>query len=142
MSTNYFVDLTLKAEYSKENIKKILQQGENLGFSYYDASQTIGENDIVASAYEASELFFRALNDNYNNGSILRIKLKDEQSCGFLDFYKTLENTITVSLGGFGEPHMKAFSKEILLIDFDYYIRLALDLCKDFAVTDIKIESI
>jgi hypothetical protein len=36
MSSRYSVSIIINAEYSKENILKILQQGENLGFLYYD----------------------------------------------------------------------------------------------------------
>lgn len=141
MSIDYFIDVKLKASYSKENIERILQQGEHLGFRYFDMSKDVEEDSMIKSAKDATEVFIKAIEEKYEDGSILRVNI-DDQTDAFLDFYKSEEDWLKISLGGFGSPIRKYFAEEVYHIDFDYYIRLALDLCKDFAISELKTEAI
>ena len=141
MSTQYFIDLKLNASYNEETIGHILQHGEMLGFSYYDASKGIGTDSIIPSAKDATKIFIKSIEDKYEDGSILRVKV-DDNTYAFLNFYKSEEGWFTVSLGGFGSPKRKDFEGSVYHIDFDHYIRLALDLCKDFAIVELKTETL
>ncbi|MDR3549891.1 MAG: hypothetical protein P4L31_00620 [Candidatus Babeliales bacterium] len=141
MSIQYYIDLKLNATYSKENIIKILQQGLKRDLCYYD--HILGEryeNSPTLNAEQAANKVIKALEENIDGGPCVYAKI--EETNGFLSFYKSEDGWFEFRIGGFGSPNKKDFLDGVYYIDFDYYIRMALDLCKGFAIVELKTDAL
>jgi len=141
MSIQYYVNLKLNALYKHENIKKILQRGIDQGFCYYDhiLGERYGESPIL-DVDQAVNKVIKAYEDNLEGGPCVYTKI-NETTYGYLYFFE-IEELLEFSLGDFGLTHKKYFEEDVYHIDFDYYIRMALDLCKDFAIQELKTEEL
>ncbi len=140
MSIQHAVSVILNGHYKKENIQNILQKGISKGFIYYD--HILGERyeeSPVLDAERAAEKVIKALKEDTDGGPSVYTHFDDNN--GFLFFYKFEDQLIEFRIGSFGSPIRKDFKDNVYSIDFDHYIRMVLDLCKDFAIIKLETES-
>ncbi|MDR3550031.1 MAG: hypothetical protein P4L31_01345 [Candidatus Babeliales bacterium] len=139
MSVDHFIEIKLAADYSSSNIYKILKDGAKAGFVYHD--QIWGkdyEDAPILNEDQATTKVMLALKNNADEGPCVFAKI-EESYCN-LYFFKNGEN-LDFHLGGFRWEKTKLVEGRSY-IDFDYYIRLALDLCKDFAFLELKTDTL
>lgn len=112
----YDIAATLKAQYSRENIKYILEQGAKKGFRYYDFDTEI-EFDTIDLAIEGlmnvNEFDGRCIIARYNNTIPLDLCVADESGL------------IGILIGNF--EHEELLEK----------VEFLLDMIKDFALLHI-----
>lgn len=139
MSRNYFVDITLFAEFQKKsNILKILEKGCQLGFIYHDhiTSKTY-ESSPILTPNHALEKVFKSIELNTEEGPTVYTRI-NEDSYAFLAFYDD-EKLIKCSMFAMTNIIRKRFEENYYEIDFAFYIKLMLDLCNDFAIKKIEV---
>lgn len=140
MSISYGVEVTLKAQYSKKNIKKIIEKGKSIGFIYFDTkdAKNLYCLDIENAVKEAMNKSPEIISDG---GPYIDTKFEDTRF-----FFRITEQKyfFTVSLDCFSSTWERVFwnSNDILKVDFARYIRLLLKLCEEFIILELKTEEI
>lgn len=139
MSRNFSVDFTLIASYNnKKNILKILENGAQLGFIYYD--HVLGEIYQDAPTLTPEQTLNKILNaakTNKDGGPTVYVSLGDS-NYSFLSFYDD-EDFIQCHLFGMAPIKRRTFEENIYEIDFEFYIQLMLKLCNGFAIKQIEL---
>lgn len=129
MSTDYSIKFKLHASYNEANIEKVLRRGTEKSFTYYD--HVLGERyeeSPVLNAKQAAKKIVDAYNDKLEGGPCVYTSF-DKGSIAFIWFYKSDDGWLELYIGGFGNIKKKEY-----FMDFNYYIRLFLDLCVDFVI--------
>jgi hypothetical protein len=139
MGIKHSIEISLFAQYNQANITTILQKGMDLGLVYYDhvAAENY-EDSPVLNASQAALKVAHALKEKIEEGPAVFAKI--EETYGFLFFYNE-NGQISFSFGTFGSPIKKDFKDGFYYIDLDHYIRMALDMCKDFAILKLETDS-
>lgn len=138
MSIQHFVNIKVNAIYAKENIRAILENGSKKGMKYKDDSS--GQH-VNLGVDQAADTIINAFESNAEYGPLVSVIIEENDCAAILSFYKSDEGYLEMHFGGFGSPIRKDFNGNMRFIDFDHYIRMALDLCKDFAIVKLETES-
>ena len=129
----YSISIKLHAECNKDNIAKILERGAQKGFRYYDEIGEIktGSQELLDTKTIAQKIIdAHVTKPEY--GPWVKTILEGDSSA-FLGFRKTDDGFLEIDMGGIG-----CAKKKIYFIDFDYYIRMCLDLCTDFQILEVR----
>jgi len=135
MNIDYSIKIKLHVECKEENIKKILVRGEQQGFKYYDHVMGVQYSEAsILDARGATQKIIKAYKDKPEDGPcVYTILNSTTETCAFLWFYKSDDGLLEFQMGAIGCP-----KKKDMFIDFDYYIRMCLDLCKDFQILEVR----
>jgi len=137
MSKIYSINIKLMAESDKDNIAKVLARGAQKGFKYFD---NIGEetydNMLIIDAQKAAQKLVESYQTKPELGPCVFTHMPDpDDPAGFDDvrlwFDKANDGWLEFDMG-FGAPKKKTY-----YIDFDYYLRICLDLVQDFQILEI-----
>lgn len=135
MSSDYSINITLDTLYSEENMMRILNQGILVGLKYHDPE----DDQIIIQPEQAIKIVFKNL---YEGESPAVYTTEEKIGTFFIWFFKSDDNSLIFSMGGFGDPIRKDFLYSIRAIDWAIYIRHALSIVENFAITKIEIETI
>lgn len=115
-----------------------------MGFIFYDFIP--GErylNSPILSAEKATKKVFNPRPEVLEDcGQCLYIK--NENTIFNMIFYDIKNSSFTISIGDFNHDEKKNYygsGTEEYTIDFQRFIKMALDLCKDFCIAEIKTDT-
>ena len=135
MSKSYNIEIKLRADYSREDIAKIIQRGLDAHATFYNEI-SVPDNGKYLSLNSTLDRIFNESRDKQDFGPRLCMFYKNEWF--FLFFYS--QEGVNLYVGYPGVPsHMKIY-KDSEQIDFSYYIKVLLDLVEDFPVHALKTE--
>jgi hypothetical protein len=134
MSSFYSVEVILNAHHNENNITRIIEHGTDLGFIYYGWDKT--PSPIILTSQEAKTFLLTILTGDENDLSdaYLTVVFKDTD---FLMRIDPIENYTRISIFSFGQPWQRQIDRDSYTIDFARYIRLVLELCKDFPILEL-----
>jgi hypothetical protein len=135
MSTTYTIDATLNAKYTPQNMLCILQEGSKANFLYY---QTISHKAPISDLEKALDVLLAT--DPNSGDSFINIVFQETDF--FISFFKSDDEKLKVSIMAFGAPWRADFRDNIRMVNLARYIRLLLQLCKDFIVLELKTDDI
>lgn len=136
MSIQHFVNIAVHACYTKENIKNILERGIQKSFYYHSFDE-----NITLTSENAAQKVIEAFKSKAEYGPLVFIKLENDCNA-IISFYESKDGFLEVHFGGFGSPIKRDFKEDVYAIDLDHYIRMALDLCKDYAIVKLETDSL
>lgn len=126
---SYAVELLLYAEYTRENVQKIITCAVKKGNAFYNT-----ELDKILSIDQALNFIFTPSDELELFGPRLCMKLEEEE---FFLFFWNENNVIDIYLSLPDVPE-KINYDDFAYIDFARYIRIALDLVEDFPIQKMK----
>lgn len=144
MGVHHSVYILINANFNKKNVLNILKKGEKLGFIYSDFIKMMETlKPSILKTEEALERVLYPIHDYKKEyGRILVVRHYDIDFDIF--FYDSENNNFKISLGDFaidGKKDFYASGKEIYYANYQRFIKLGLDLCKDFCIKEIKTEA-
>lgn len=139
MSTNYFVDITIVANFqNKTNILKILDEGTKINFIYYDyTTGTSYEDSPTLNSKQVYDRILQNMQSSPNETPTVYVRISND-SCAFLSFFAN-NNLLKCSLYGMTNISKKEFEENHYDVDFSVYIKIMLNLCKLFAIKSIEL---
>lgn len=136
MSSDYSIDIVINALHNAEHLKLLLRHGIENGLEYHDHIPFERYHDApILDSKGAAQKILKSLTEGSEEGPCIYTIIKQENTSSFLWFKKTEKGFIELRFAGFGVPRKKEF-----WIDFSYYIRIMLDMCKGFEIISIKTE--
>lgn len=135
MSKYYSIEIKLQAECNEDNIRVILEAGTQRGFWYYDeiGETKPGKPPLLNARITAQKIIeAHTIKPEYGPGVHTLMTNNPDENVG-LWFYKADDGFLEFHMGAFGSP-----KKKDMFIDWDYYIRMCLDLCKDFQIMEVR----
>jgi hypothetical protein len=135
MSMDYAIKINIYAPYTQETIYKILHRGSKKKFIYHDYVFGVRYKDSpIIDAQAGAVKIINAYNNDIEGGpSILVIVDTVSDNNVFFWFEKVEGGGLKFTMGDFSNPLKKGH-----FIDFAYYIRMALDLCEDFSIFEVR----
>jgi hypothetical protein len=132
---DYVIKINLYAPYTQETVYKILHKGSKKKFIYHDyVFGALYKNAPIIDAHAGAAKIINAYNNDTEGGpSIFVIIDSPIDTDVFFWFDKPEDGGVEFTIGNFGNPRKKGS-----YIDFDYYLRMALDLCEDFSIFAVK----
>jgi hypothetical protein len=144
MGINCSINVKVASDYGKDVIEYILKKGEEKNFVY--ARQTMMP---LLNCAQAADMVMQEYMNDEGGPAVFFSEKENPDMNGFLWFFKTEDNLLKCSMGGFGvlkRKNYRYFSStledSLYHIDMDYYIRLLLDLVKDLFILQIEINEI
>lgn len=132
MSADYAIEIVLDLSFDETNISEILVRGYKKGFIYYDHIMGERYEDApILTPSQAAKKIIIASQNKIEGGPSVFVNIGD--TFAFFWFYKTDDGYLEFRIGGFS-----AAKKKNGYIDFYYYLKTFLDLCKDFVMMSIK----
>jgi hypothetical protein len=135
MSITYTARVKLDAKYSPANMLHILKEGAAIDFVYY---QYLYSKSPVIDLAKAVENFLAT--DPDSGDRLINIVFQDTNF--FISFLKSDDEKLKVSMVAFGSPWCTDFRDNTRMVNLARYIRLLLQLCKDFVVLEVKTSEI
>jgi len=133
------VNSVIEAEYNERTIRAVLKKGEELGFIYYDNDAQLTDKGYPRIGLEQAVNKVLVESRQKTDGGPNAYTNIGETIC-FLWFFRTENNNVKVSMGGFGVPKRKDF-EYFYTIDYAFYMRLLLKICSDFTVLHVETET-
>ena len=134
------VSAVLDAKLDSAVIQSVLTHGLRLGFQYYMYSGVpTSRIKHTLSIPEAVDHVIKELNTSRHDifGQRGNVDFNFQNNAPFLIFLPPHATTSRVTLSTPGIPWFKQDTDDTI-IDFDLYITLLLELCKDFAILEIS----
>lgn len=137
MSKTYFIDLEIDACHSTETIKKILQEGESLGCTYFLPNFFEVDPSTLQklSVGEATNII--ALGKKVSDDMIQFIVIKKMNTFFYLFILPTPLHT-EISITHFLYPLLRNFDDDED-IDIAHYIKILLDISRKFKVLNLNV---
>jgi hypothetical protein len=135
MSITYTARVKLDAKYSPANMLHILKEGTAIDFVYY---QYISSKEPVTNLVKAVDTFLAT--DPDSEDRLINIVFQDTNF--FISFLKSDDEKLKVSMVAFGPPWRTDFRDNTRMVNLARYIRVLLQLCKDFVVLELKTSEI
>jgi|SRR5579862_2118473 len=135
MSITYTARVKLDAQYSPANMLHILHEGTAIDFVYY---QYMSSNEPVTDLVKAVDTFLST--DSDSDDRLINIVFQDTNF--FISFLNSDDEKLKVSMVAFGPPWRTDFRDNTRMVNLARYIRLLLQLCKDFVVLELKTSAI
>jgi len=134
MSIFYSVDVTVNAPHNQIIVTRILQRGVDLRFTYY--ARINGLSPSVLTSDEATFFLLEILNATEKDpcDAYLTVVCNDTN---FLMRIDPIDNNTHISIFSFGQPWQRPIDRDSYTIDFARYIKVALELCRDFSILEL-----
>jgi len=134
MSMDYSIAIKLHTECNEENVEAILENGTRKGFRYYDQIGEVRDTPDILDARQVAKKIIEAHDTKPEFGPCVYTMLDTTTyDNAYLWFYEVDDGFLEFQMGSFGSP-----KKKDIFIDFDYYIRMCLDLCKNFQILEVR----
>jgi hypothetical protein len=141
MSLSYSVEVLLDCRINENTLNEIFKNCERLGFIFYDYELGKSyEEAPVLSHNKALKIVFERMNEAYINGAAWYGVI--EGHAMHFWFYQK-ESHMEVQIGTFSNIRTSTFlyPKDEHAIDFGWYIKLLVDICRNFKIIELHTDT-
>lgn len=140
MSMSYSLSMNIKANFTRDSIYRILENGNKIGFVYYD--NIPGETYLDAPVIDSLCATNKILENNEVSQELGKIVLTKFEDTSFDFGFHELENyELQICFSNMTYPWRREFwngGKNKIGLDFSRYAHLQLKICKDFSILALE----